>query len=154
MKKITEQKAEKAMAQWLSADIELAKIQAEKREKVTPIIQAYERQETEQSDIKKEAEVILEAFATQQRESLFEGDKKSVDFNGGKIGFKTSPAKLTATDWDAALERFKEWHPEFVIEKCELDKKGIIRNVHNFDEGDLDAAGLTISQDERFYVKS
>lgn len=142
------------MEKWLDASSDLMLVQAEKRKEITPVVQGYETKEKLHSDAKKQAELILTEYAAQQRETLFVDGKKSTSFAGGVIGFKKNPAKLESADWDKSLEHLKEWNPEYVIERCEIDKKGILRNADKFDDDDLEGFGLAITQEEKFYVKA
>lgn len=155
-KKVTEAAAKAAMKEWIENDLQLANVQAQKRSEVTPIVQKYESEERELMDRRQAAEAVLEKWATENRDTILPGDAKSTNFEGGKIGFKKSPAKLAlideAGDWDEVIEKVKKVLPEFVLSKMELDKSGILRNADGLN-GKLGKAGLQIVQDEKFYVK-
>lgn len=150
---ITLQEAKKAAKIWDKASTKLAKIQAEKREKITPITKKYEALESTESDKMKGAIEVLEKFANQERDNLFDGDKKSTGFEGLKIGFRTGRPSLQIADEETAITFFKEWYPEYTLEKVSLDKNGIVANLAIIDEDDLEQAGITIKQEEKFYVK-
>jgi len=159
MKKISEDAARTAAAEWLAADIKLGKVQAEKREKVTPIVAKYEAQERELTDQKKEMEALLERYATENRDALLPGDKKSTGFEGTTIGFKKSPSSLkvlTGYELEEIITALEddEILAQYVICKKEMDKAGILRNVADIGTGLLEDIGLTVEQKETFFVKA
>lgn len=155
--KVSEKKAEKAMHDWLNADAELAGIRAEKRAKVTLIDQEYAEREKDKIAIRDNAIETLEAFAAQNRDELFAEGKKTVEFAGGKMSFKSKPFKLVLpenVDLGKLIEQAKEenYLEGFLLEKTELDKAGILRNW-DFLADELEVLGITRSQEESFAVK-
>ena|SRR3990167_375525 len=157
-KKITEEAAKAAMKEWLDNDVQLAKVQAEKRVKITPLVQKYEGLERELTDKKLQAAEVLEAYAAQNRDTLLPNGRKSTGFEGGTIGWKSSPPKLALAreaelGWDEVLVLARTVLPEYVLLKQELDKSGILRNAGGLTDK-LEKAGLAIESTETFYVKA
>lgn len=157
-KKITEEAAKAAMKEWLDNDVQLAKVQAEKRVKITPLVQKYEGLERELTDKKLQAAEVLEAYADQNRGTILPSGKKSTGFEGGTIGWKSGPPKLVLANedefgWEEVLAMARKVLPEFVLQKDELDKSGILRNADGIGDK-LAKAGLAVEQKETFYVKA
>lgn len=155
-KKITKEAAQAAAKEWLAADVLLQQTQAAKRAEVTPIVQKFEEEERTHIGKKDEAETILEQYAVENRDELLPAGKKSTDFAGATIGWKKSPPSLALADgktWEEVTKSAAEKMPEYVIDKQELDKAGILRNAESLN-GELAGIGVIVQQKEAFYVKA
>lgn len=156
-KKVTEDAAKASMKEWQDADVALQLAQAEKRQKVTPLVQKYEAIEKDLMDKKAKAAEVLEDYAIQNRETLLAGDAKSTNFFGATIGFKKGSPALKIKDGlelkDVLANLEDEEMGEFIIIKHELDKAGLLRNASSFTET-LPKIGLEVVQEEKFFVKA
>ncbi len=156
-KKVTEDNAKAAVNDWLTADVELESTKAEKRQKVTPLVQEYEAKEKALIDKKARAAEVLEDYANQNRETLLPGEAKSTDFYGCKIGFKKNPASLKVVQGKDSFDVLEALEGEglndYIITKHEIDKAGILRNVDTLADL-LPKLGLEVEQKETFYVKA
>lgn len=88
------------------------------------------------------------------------GNRKSLEFPAGKIGFRTGTPKLkTLAGWTFArvLEKLQSlpWGHAFVRVKSEVDKEAIIaqHSREGFATGELREIGVRVDQDEAFYVE-
>lgn len=156
-KKLTEDAAKAAASEWLEADVALQSTQADKRQKVTPLVQEYEAKEKTLIDRKARAAEVLEQYAAQNRETLLPGEAKSTGFYGATIGYKKSPASLKLAQGHELPEVLEALDTneltEYIITKHELDKAGILRNAATLSDL-LPTLGLEIVQEEKFYVKA
>ena len=87
------------------------------------------------------------------------GNKKSIAFTQGVIGFRTGTPKLkTLTGWTFARvlnELIERRMKAFIRKKQEVDKESIIadHSANSLGNSDLKEIGLKVDQDETFYVE-
>ena len=151
---ITQEEANNLFASYAEADAKLAKIQAEKDLAITKIREKYVDREVELSAIKSESFEKLQHYAVSNPDLFLK--RKSIEFAHGKIGFRTGTPKLKCMfkKWDDALEKVKQYLPDFVRVKEELDKEGLL--AHKDDEAFqkiFPICGVKIEQDESFFVE-
>lgn len=88
------------------------------------------------------------------------GNRKSIEFPAGKVGFRTGTPKLkTITGWTFArvLEKLLSlpWGAEFVRVKQEVDKEAILaqHSQGTFSQDELRSIGCKVEQDEAFFIE-
>lgn len=88
------------------------------------------------------------------------GNRKSIDFPAGKVGFRTGTPKVkTLAGWTFArvLEKLNSltWGRAFVRVKEEIDKESLIaaHSQANLAPGELREIGVRIDQDEAFFIE-
>lgn len=96
----------------------------------------------------------LEAWALANPDEF--GKKKSIEFIAGTIGFRTGTPKLAlvsrAWTWERVTAAVAQLLPNFIRNKPEVDKEGIIATRDELAEF-LPQVGLKITQGETFYVE-
>ena len=103
---ITAAQMEEAMAAYASADAETAKINAAMDVQFTAIREKYSARLTELASRRQQAFDTVQAYATENRDTLF-AKKKSQDNSHGTFGFRTGTPKLKTRrgfTWAAVLE--------------------------------------------------
>lgn len=96
----------------------------------------------------------LEAWAIAHPEEF--GKKKSIEFLNGALGFRTGTPKLCLLNrkwtWDTVTDAVARLLPNFIRNKPEVDKAGIIANADDLEEF-LPQVGLKVTQGESFFVE-
>ena len=151
---VSKESAEEAFLKYNSAIVQLQKIETtinlsitNLREKNAEAIRQWQLYRDEQF-------AIIEMFA-KENPGLFD-KKKSHDLTHGTIGFRTGMPKLAllkGVKWDGVLAMVKEFLPNYIKYKEDVDKEKLINDRGN--EGmteNLAKIGLEVKQDETFYV--
>lgn len=105
-----------------------------------------------------EKTALLEGWAAANPEEFPKG-RKSLDMLHGVIGYRTGTPKLKALlrkTWDAVLQTLKAFGlAQYVRVKEEVNKEAIIADSQagNVDEATLKKIGVTVSQEESFFVE-
>jgi phage host-nuclease inhibitor protein Gam len=96
----------------------------------------------------------LEAWAIANPSEF--GKKKSIEFLNGTLGFRTGTPKLSLLNrkwtWDTVTEAVCRLLPNFIRNKPEVDKAGIIASAAELEEF-LPQVGLKVTQGESFFVE-
>lgn len=96
----------------------------------------------------------LEAWAIASPEEF--GKKKSIEFLNGILGFRTGTPKLCLLNrkwtWELVTEKVEHLLPNFIRNKPEVDKAGIIASADALAEF-LPSVGLKVAQGESFFVE-
>ena len=153
---ITRDEAEKAFAEFAAADAKLQSITAKMDLEITKIREKYADQLAELNDVKDKNFDIVQTYATENREELFQ-KRKSVEGVHGVFGFRTGTPKLKTLKgftWGAVLTLCKEYLPEYVRATYEVAKDRLLAdrdkeevNVH------FEKVGIKVDQDETFYIE-
>jgi phage host-nuclease inhibitor protein Gam len=96
----------------------------------------------------------LEAWAIANPDEF--GKKKSIEFLNGTLGFRTGTPKLSPLNrkwtWELITDAVARMLPNFIRNKPEVDKAGIIAQADELAEF-LPSVGLKVTQGETFYVE-
>ena len=113
---VTSEQMEGAMAAYASADAEMAKINAAMDVQFTAIREKYSARLTELASRRQQAFDTVQAYATENRDTLF-AKKKSQDNSHGTFGFRTGTPKLKTRrgfTWAAVLELLRGAAPSYI----------------------------------------
>ncbi len=125
---------------------------------LTAVREQYEVPLTALGKQLEEKSALLEGWAATNPEEFPKG-RKSLDMLHGVIGYRTGTPKLKTVlrkTWDAVLETLKAFHlTQYVRIKEEVNKEAIIADAQagNVDEATLRKVGITVSQEESFFVE-
>lgn len=152
---MTREMAEKTIGELSRVTSLKAEVEARLEQEITNVRAKYAEQLLELAEEEKEHSAALQLYAETNPE-LFD-PKKSYDLVHGSIGFRTSnPAvkQLTGFTVAASLELAKEFAPEWIRTKEEINKELIIQER---DKGDAAAVlkriGLKVVQEEKFFIE-
>lgn len=153
---ITSEQMETAFAEYAAADARLAKINATMDEQFTRIREKYADDVTRLTEAKDKNFEIIQAFALENRDSLF-AKKKSMDGSHGTFGFRTGTPKLKTLrgfTWAAALNVIKVILPAYVrvSEEPAKDKLLADRELPEV-ASNLEKCGIAVVQDETFFIE-
>lgn len=151
---ITAEEANVLFATYAEADSKMLKIQAEKELAMTKIREKYQDKEVELAQVKTEAFEKLQHYAMSNPDLFVK--RKSIEFSHGKIGFRTGTPKLKCLfkKWDDSLEKVKQYLPDFVRVKEEIDKEGLL--AHKDEEAFaqlFNVCGVKVEQEESFFIE-
>ncbi len=153
---ITSETMEGAFAEYAAADARLVKINAAMDEQFTRIREKYSEEILKLSETKDRAFEIVQAYAVENRETLF-AKKKSVEAAHGIFGFRTGTPKLKTLKgftWKAVLNLLKEFLPGYVrvIEEPAKDKLLADRDLPEV-AINMEKCGIQVVQDEVFFIE-
>lgn len=153
---IKQEQMESAFADFARADARIQKINATMDVEMTKIREKYQDEVAKLTEVKDNAFDVLQAFAVEQKDVLF-AKKKSLESTHGTIGFRTGTPKLKTLKgftWGAVTNLLKEFLPEYVRISEEPAKDKLLADRDSDDvAGTLHKVGLTVVQDETFYVE-
>ncbi len=153
---ITSEQMETAMAQYATADAEVAKINAAMDVQFTAIRDKYANKLAQLSCDKDSAFEVVQAYATENRETLF-SKKKSLETSHGVVGFRTGTPKLKTRKgftWSAVLELVKTVAPSFVRTSEEVAKDRLLADRDSDEvKALMPRIGVEVVQDETFYIE-
>jgi hypothetical protein len=152
---ISEGAMNEALSEYATADARIAKINAELDVQFTKLRDkvAYELEELDAR--KSKAWDVVEAYALENRESLF-AKKKSIELPHGCIGFRTGTPRLKTLKgftWGAVTNLLKEFLPGHVRTVVEPAKDKLLAD--RADEQvftHFRRCGIEVVQDEAFYI--
>ena len=151
---ITLEQAEIAFSEFATADAKVQNIQS--KMEITRIRDKYADALAEQQDIKEKNFEIMQTFATEHREELF-SRRKSYESAHGTFGFRTGTPKLKnikGFTWASVTNLVKEFLPEYIRVSEELAKDRLLADRDKEEVSEqLSKCGMTIVQDETFYVE-
>lgn len=99
---------------------------------------------------------VLEDWALAHSDDF--GEKRSVDFRDGTVGFRKGNPKLSArgkTNWETILERLRGFRKgAYVRIKEEADKESLLADAkaEKISDEELGTLGLKLAQGESFFV--
>ena len=153
---ITREEAEKAFAEFASADAKVCSITAKMDLEMTKIREKYADQLAELNEVKEKNFDIVQTYATENKEELF-GKRKSVESAHGIFGFRTGTPKLKTLKgftWGAVLNLCMEYLPDYVRTTYELAKDKLLADRDNQEVNVLfEKIGVQVAQDESFYIE-
>jgi phage host-nuclease inhibitor protein Gam len=152
---ITKDNAEDAFAEYAKADARIQQLTAKMDVDITKVREKYA---TELSDlgIKKEQEFDkMQAYATDNRQDF--GNKKSMEFAHGVLGFRTGTPKLKTLKgftWNSVTNLLKEFLPTYVRVVEEPAKDRLLADRDAPETNALfTKVGICVDQDETFFVE-
>ena len=153
---VTREAADEAFAVYAKADARSAKLTADIELQCAKIREKYATRLAELEGEKEKAFDTLQAYATENQAELFI-KKKSLEMAHGVIGFRTGTPKLKTLKgftWASALQLVKEFLPGYLRQTEEIAKDKLLadRDVEDMIPM-MNKCGLSISQDETFYVE-
>lgn len=153
--KITAEDANRWFAEYTRAQAQINKLGADMDVKITAIREKFDAPIRAATDTRDEAFRHLQKFAEDNPELFVK--RKSMEFTHGLLGFRTGTPKLKTLKgftFSSALNLIKEFMPEFIRTKEEIDRESIIgsRETAHVQEN-LKRCGLEIAQEEAFYVE-
>lgn len=117
---------------------------------------AYGAEQTEVISL----ETGIELFCRTHRKTLFpEGEKKSIDYANGRVGFRDNPVsvgKIVSKDtFERIAERMDalEWAEPFLNYSVSLNKTELINRRSELTPEQLHAAGIQFDKGETFYIE-
>lgn len=158
-KLITEQistkDAESIFAEYASAEANLQKIEGAVEMKIVEIREKYQDEIAKLKEVKAVSFERLQHFAGKNPE-LFD-KKRSYEMVHGKIGFRLgNPAlkTLKGFTWDAVVNLAKEFLPDYVRTKEEVNKEALLDDRDNPEVQTLfTKIGVKVDQADSFYVE-
>lgn len=147
--------AQQAANTYASVSTSLDKLEAQLNEKLNAIRLQYEPKITDLRDQLTHPVEMLEAYA---KETRSDWENKSFELSNCVIGFRTNPpsvGKKRGITWDAVVGLFKanKLLKAFVKVKEDVDKQSILKAQADVKiMKALNTVGVTIEQEEQFYV--
>ena len=152
---VTRQQAEDAMTAYADAQAAVSRITAEVE---LECIRIRDSRAKEISDLQlraTESQAILEAYARENRDTIFQR-RRSLDLPNGTIGFRTATPRVRAVKGytlAAALELMQSFHPEYTRTTTELDRQRLILERDSPEaQAAMRKCGLQVTQDETFFI--
>ena len=148
--------AEEVMGIYAKADASIEKINATMDLEISKIRDKYKDKIANHTLERDEAESKLNIFCTQNKTEFF-SNKKTLQLSHGDLGFRTgTPALKPMKGFTLAsiLKLAKEFLPEYVRTKEELDKEALIaaRNIEGMNEK-YEHIGAQIVQEEKWFIE-
>ncbi len=147
--------AESIFAEYATADAKYQKTYAQMDIAITKIRDKYQDELTALEKTKTDAFEKLQHFATNSPELFTQ--KRSIELVHGKLGFRTgTPAlkTLKGFTWSSSLNLVKEFLPDFVRTKEEVDKEGLLAKREDTDvSSKFSKCGIKVEQAETFFVE-
>lgn len=153
---VTREAADEALASYAMADAQAAKIAADIELQCVKIREKYADKLAALEEQKAAAFDTLQAYATENKGSLFT-KKKSLDMVHGTIGFRTGTPKLKTLKgftWASALQLVREFLPSYIRTTEEITKDKLLadRDVEGMCDN-MSRCGIQVVQDETFFVE-
>ena len=153
---ITSEKMNQAFADFAKSKAEIASINAEMDVQFTEIRKGNADRLGELQKLKDGAFEIMQAFAIENRDSLF-SKKKSMETSHGVLGFRIGNPKLKTLKgftWAAVLTLAKTLLPDYVRTTEEVAKNELLADRNEEAVAILfPKIGIEVTQDETFYVE-
>lgn len=147
--------AESIFAEYATADAKVQKTNALMDIAITKIRDKFKDELTELEDVKAACFEKLQHFAITSPELFTQ--KRSIELMHGKLGFRTgTPAlkTLKGFTWSSSLNLVKEFLPDFVRTKEEVDKESLLAKRDDLDiSGKFSKCGIKVEQAETFFVE-
>lgn len=146
----TRKEAEKAMTTLVKSSAKLEQLKAQKKLALAAIEEKFAEKISDLTAQCESAETTVRTYAESAPEIF--NDQKSCKLAGGTIGYRKGTPKLECLngfDWDTVKPLLSK---DYIRTIEEIDKKTLIANFKDSPE-ELAKVGLTITQEEAFYVK-
>lgn len=152
---LTRNEAEEVLAEYSLADAKESEINSIIEQRCTEVRQEYQDELTELKKTKEETFEKLQQYALENRDEF--GDRKSLGFTHGIIGFRTGMPKiklLRGFKWEAVTNLLVKKLPAYVrtVNEPAKDKLLADRNMPAVAKK-LREVGIEVVQDETFYVE-
>lgn len=152
---ITREMAEDAFAEFAKADARTAQINAKMDVEITKIREKYAGELSALNEKKEQAFEQLQSYAENNREVF--GNKKSLEFTHGVLGFRTGTPKLKTLKgftWNSVTNLLKEFLPSYVRIEETPAKDRLLADRDAPEVNSLFAkVGVCVAQDESFFVE-
>ncbi len=152
---ISLEQAEAHFADFATTDAKINQLNAKMDVELTKIREKYQDKLAELGEQREAAFEQLQHFAITNPDYFVK--KKSVEMAHGTIGFRTGTPSLKTLKgytWAAVLNLVKNYLPEFVRTKEDVNKEALIDRRDEDDIKDnLTRCGMKIEQSEGFYVE-
>lgn len=151
---VTSEAADRAFAEFATADARIAKINADMDVQFTKIRDKYAGELAQLEADKSKAFDTLQVYASENKDVLFP-KKKSVDTVHGTFGFRTGNPKLKTLKgftWNAVASVLEKLAPDYVRKTIEADKEKLLAD-RDIIGGDMKDYGVAVVQEETFYVE-
>lgn len=153
---VSRETADEAFALFAKADAQTAKITADIELQCAKIREKYAEKLADLEWQKAMAFDTLQAYASENKGSLFT-KKKSLDMVHGTIGFRTGTPKLKTLKgftWASALQLVREFLPSYIRTTEEITKDKLLadRDIEGMAD-DMSRCGIQVVQDETFFVE-
>lgn len=148
--------AEQAFADYAAADAKAQGITAKMDQEMTRIREKYADQLAELGDIKEKNFEVIQTYATENKDELF-NKKKSMESAHGTFGFRTGTPKLKnlrGFTWAAVTNLCKELLPGYIRVSEELAKDKLLADREVPEVAEMfPKIGVQVVQDETFYIE-
>lgn len=152
---ITRDQAEDAFARYADADARQQQITAKMDVQIIKIREKYAGELAELDEIKQQSFDEIQCFADNNRSEF--GNKKSMEFTHGVIGFRTGTPKLKLRKgytWNSVTNLLKEFLPGYVRTEESPAKDRLLADRDNPETAQMfPKVGILVDQDETFYVE-
>jgi phage host-nuclease inhibitor protein Gam len=153
---VSTEQMEAAFGEYAVADARLQKISATIDVQVTNIREKHADEIARLNDTKEKAFEVMQAFALENKDTLF-AKKKSLDSVHGVLGFRTGTPKLKTLKgftWGAVTNLLKEFLPAYIRITEEPAKDKLLADRDDEQTAALfPKVGIAVVQDETFYVE-
>ena len=153
---ITTEKMNEAFGEYATADAEIQAITAQMDVEFTAIREKSADRLAELKKQKDDAFNVIQAFAVENKETLF-SKKKSMDTAHGVLGFRIGNPKLKTLKgftWEAVKALLKRANPDYIRTTEEVAKNELLADRDQAGVAELmKEVGLSVAQDETFYLE-
>jgi phage host-nuclease inhibitor protein Gam len=153
---VSTEQMEAAFGEYAVADARLQKINATIDVQVTNIREKHADEISRLNEIKEKAFDVMQAFALENKETVF-AKKKSLESVHGVLGFRTGTPKLKTLKgftWGAVTNLLKEFLPSYIRTTEEPAKDKLLADRDDEQTAALfPKVGISVVQDETFYVE-
>jgi len=153
---VSNEQMETALAEYAASDAKLQKINANMDEQFTRIREKRADEIAQLTDTKNKSFELVQAFAIENKESIF-SKKKSMESAHGILGFRTGTPKLKTLrgfTWKATLNLLKEFLPAYVRTKEEPAKDKLLADRVVPETAEMfERCGIEVVQDETFFIE-
>ena len=143
------------MQSFAEASSKIKELEAQEELQLLEIRKVYEEKARKLLEQKEVAIEKLEAFGVHNKDEFF-SKRKSMHLHHGTIGFRTGTPKVSkprSITWNKVIETLSEQKSAFLRTRLEVDKDKIIASRDDKDlMNDLDQLGISVVQDETFYI--
>lgn len=153
---ISREVAEEAVKAYQNLTRQIEKKEAAKDEAVKKVTNKYDSEVYSLAEAAEPHAVLIEEYAIQERAALF-GDKKSTDFLGSKLGFRTGKLQINIAEGmteQEALAKVKIHLPHLVQTKESVNKSQLRKDILKITPNKLALCGFEVEKGtEEFSIK-
>lgn len=153
---ISKEDMELAFADYAQADARMQVINAKMDVEMTKIREKYQDELMRLEDVKEASFDIMQAYAVENRETMFT-KKKSIETTHGTIGFRTGTPKLKTMKgftWASVTTLLQEFLPGYVRTVVEPAKDKLLADREDEEVmAMMPKVGVSVVQDETFFVE-